>query len=90
MTMFLLVEGRGNDKAMSAFHDLKLLLKRHDNSMMGEAIRMDEIFEEISGLPLTVQIEFNPRKLLPNFRHRFENVFDAITMKMRKKTADKA
>ena len=39
--VLFLFEGRGNDKAMCFFHDLKLLLKRHDDAMMGEAIRLD-------------------------------------------------
>ena len=39
--VLLLLEGRGNDKAMCFFHYLKLLLKRHDDAMMGEAIRLD-------------------------------------------------
>ena len=41
VAVFFLIEGRGDDKAMSFFHDLKLLLKRHDDTMMGEAIRMN-------------------------------------------------
>ena len=36
--MLFLLEGRGNDKAMCFFYDFKLLLKRHDDAMMGEAI----------------------------------------------------
>ena len=52
--VFLLLEGRGDDKAMSIFHNLKLLLKRHNDAMMGNAICLDEIFKEISGLPLAI------------------------------------
>ena len=39
--MLFLLERRGDDKAMCFFHDLKLLLKGHDDAMMGEAICMD-------------------------------------------------
>ena len=39
--MLLLLERRGDDKAMSFFHDLKLSLKRHNDAMMFTAIRMD-------------------------------------------------
>ena len=35
-------------------------------------------------------MKLNPRVLLANLRYRFEKVFYAITMKVRKKTADKA
>ena len=54
MPVFLLLKRRGNDKAMSVSHDLKLLFKGHDYAMMGEAIRLDETFKEISGLPLAI------------------------------------
>ena len=39
--MLLFFEGGGDYKAMSFFHDLKLLLKGHDDAMMGEAILMN-------------------------------------------------
>ena len=67
---------------MSPFHDLILLVQRHDYPMMSNSLGMEEFAEKILGLQLSIQMKFQEREFCPKVFYGKQDILNALSVQL--------